>query len=145
MDDNRLSCLLASPQNIIKSLINSFPDDISLSDLYDNSSNSRSRSGSDHNDDELGNRSVRLVHEVISLLNSKGRVVVDDDDDDGVSLTRNHHHIGDGNSNSTPTLSLPNSFEDDALNFKDIQRKYYINRKQQQQQQQHRHLSRCTK
>lgn len=134
MDNNssstRLGYLLASPQNIIKSLISSFPDDISLSDLHDSSS---SGGESDHhNGHDRG---------VISLLQSEDGT---SDDDEALSLARkHHHHLLHSDGDSTPTLSLPNSFEgDDALYFKDIQRKYYSHTINQQRQQQQ---SRCAK
>lgn len=139
MDNNstRLSYLLASPQNIIKSLISSFPDDISLSDLHDSSTSSGGESDHHNGND----RDIRLDRGVINLLQSEdGR----SDDDESLSLARKHHHrLLHSDGDSTPTLSLPNSFEgDDALDFKDIQRKYYSHTINQQRQQQQ---SRCAK
>lgn len=140
MDNNsnstRLSYLLASPQNIIKSLISSFPDDISLSDLHDSSTGSGGESDH-HNGNDRGIRSDRGV---ISLLQSEDGT---SDDDEALSLARkHHHHLLHSDGDSTPTLSLPNSVEgDDALYFKDIQRKYYTHTINQQRQQQ----SRCAK
>ena len=143
-NSTRLSYLLVSPQNIIKSLISSFPDDISLSDLHDCSSSSSSSSESDHHngDDRGGIRSDRLVHGgVLSLLRS---VDGPSDDDEAFSLAqRKHHHHHHSDGDSTPTLSLPNSLEgDDALDFKDIRRKYFSNAIKQQRQQ---HQSKCAK
>jgi len=136
MDNNsnstRLSYLLASPQNIIKSLINSFPDDISLSDLHDSSTSSGGESDH-HNGNDRSDRGV------ISLLQSE---VGTSDDDEVLSLARKHHHHHHSDGDSTPTLSLPNSVEgDDALYFKDVQRKFYSHTINQQRQQQ----SRCAK
>jgi len=131
MDNNsssiRLSYLLASPQNIIKSLISSFPDDISLSDLHDSSTSSGGES--DHH-----NRNDRGIQSEVGTS----------DDDEALSLARkHHHHLLHSDGDSTPTLSLPNSFEgDDALDFKDVQRKFYSHTINQQRQQQQ---SRCAK
>lgn len=132
MDNNsssiRLSYLLASPQNIIKSLISSFPDDISLSDLHDSSTSSGGESDH-HNGNDRGIQSE----------------VGTSDDDEALSQARKHHHhlLLHSDGDSTPTLSLPNSFEgDDALDFKDVQRKFYSHTINQQRQQQQ---SRCAK
>ena len=142
MDNNsssiRLSYLLASPQNIIKSLISSFPDDISLSDLHDSSTSSGGESDH-HNGNDRG--IIRSDRGVISVLQSEDGT---SDDDEALSLARkHHHHLLHSDGDSTPTLSLPNSFEgDDALDFKDVQRKFYSHTINQQRQQQQ---SRCAK